>query len=203
MSKITKPKRGNKPTKRLDLTDMREMFRDRRMWAAIGKVTAAPEETTGPADVMLEVLLQPSLVPVNCRLAAAIWTVPAIGEEVAVLIPEGQTDFMPIIVAVLSSNSLPSAQGPAPNTIAIVRGQVLIHDGSGGAVELALKSDVEAVDAKYEGHIHRDSFGAIVTDGPNQAGSVILNPGAPPPIFLPGLPLDPVTIVGTTVLKGK
>jgi hypothetical protein len=149
--------------------------------------------------VHVEVVLQPSLIPVSCRLSAAIWTVPADGEEVAVLIPEGDPAFMPIIVAILSSDSLPTDQGPAAGRIAIVRGEVVVHDGNGGAVSLALKSDVEAVDAKYANHIHQDSTSAA-TGTP--LSSVIPNPG-PPPAFLPGDGLADAGIVGTTILKAK
>lgn len=156
MPKITAPLRGRRAVKRVDLTDLREVLRDRRMWSAIGVVTKPDdaehfEEITGPSDVLVEVVLQPTLIPVTCRLPAVFWTVPDVGEEVAVLIPEGAPDFMPIIVAILSSNSLPSAQGPAAHRIAITRAEVVVHDGAGGADPLPTLADVEAIKSAIAG----------------------------------------------------
>lgn len=201
--RITKPKRGRRAAKRLDLTDMREVFRDRRLWAAIGVVVAPSdgaghfEQTDEPADVLVEVVLQPSLIPVTCRLPAAFFCVPDVGEEVAVLIPEGAVDFMPTIVCLLSSNKLPSAQGPDTGRIAIVRDEVVVHDGTGGAVSLALKSDVDAIkdylSAQFDptsGHTHKAIFVAQPT---NVVENV--NPS--------GTGATAVALEGTSVLKGK
>lgn len=180
--RITKPKRGRRGTKRVDLTDMRELFRDRRMWTAIGIVVKPDdgehfEEVTGPADVLVEVVLQPSLVPVSCRLAAGVWMVPSVGEEVAVLIPEGQPAFMPLIIANLSSNSLPTDQGPAEDRIAIVRDEIVAHDGTGGAVALTKQSDFEAL---------RNHVNALLTGGSGSAAVPAPSAGT-----------------GTTVFKAK
>ena len=140
----------------------------------------------------------------TARLAAGMWLVPAIGEEVAVIIPAGKIDFSPIIVGILSSNSVPQpmdGQGPTPTQIVIARGKVLIHDGNGGAKALAYLSDVQAVDQKYAMHLHQDSTNAPT--GP-PVDSVPPNPSAPPP-YLPdtGVPLTPAELVGTSVLLGK
>lgn len=190
--KITKPMRGNRGSKRLDLTDMREAFRDRRTWCSIGIVTDPRDGAhfevveDGHRDVVVEVVLQPSLMPVTCRLAAAVWIVPNIGDEVVVLIPEGDPAFMPCIIALLSSNSVPTTQGPALNTISIVRDQVLVHDGAGGAVALALKSDVDNLANHYDGHTHSG-----VTTGGGISGTI-----APAQLPVP-------SAAGTTVLKAK
>jgi hypothetical protein len=132
---------------------------------------------------------------------------------------------MPVITCILS-NTLPSAQGPAPRTVVIARGpgsQVLIHDGAGGAKELAYKSDVEHVDAKYAGHIHLDSMGGptghplvaqglggVVPNPPNPAypGTDPVNPylelGVPTTHpYHEGLGLPDAEIEGTSVLKAK
>lgn len=196
MAKLTRPYRGQKSSKRMDMTDMRKLFEDRRMYASIGTVTKpsdiehfeiVSDETGTPVDVTVEVILQPSLVPATCRIAATVWTVPEDGEEVAVLIPEGDPGFMPIIVAVLSSNSVPATQGPALGTISIVRGQVLVHDGAGGAVALALKSDIDATNAQLGSHSH-------TVAGVSAGGSTL--PSGPPTTPAP-------TAVGTTVFKAK
>lgn len=191
MTAISKPMRGNRGAKKPDLADMRELFRDRRTWCSIGVVI---DPGDGPhfevdnsefKDVFVEVVLQPSLTPVTCRLAAAVWIVPNIGDEVVVVIPEGEVLFMPCIVAMLSSNNVPTLQGPALNTISIVRDQVLVHDGAGGAVALALKSDVSDLRGHYVAHTHGG-----VTTGPGVTGTPVTAGTAP-------------NAVGTTVLKAK
>lgn len=146
MTRVTKPKRGGRPTKRLDLGDIREALKDHRQWSAMG-VVSKPEDggqhyeiVGNNADVMIEVVLVPDHVRVIARLAAGMWIVPDVGDEVAVLLPAGELDFMPVITCILS-HALPSAQGPAPNRIVIARGEVLIHDGEGGASELVKRSE--------------------------------------------------------------
>lgn len=228
MTRITKPMRGNTPTKKLDLTDMRALFHDHRVWTSIG-IVQCPEgvethwevvtDDAGTAvDVLIEVLLAPSEVPTTCRLRAGMWEVPALGDEVIVIIPEGAVDFMPIVVGRLSTNVVPTVQGPQPGRLVIVNGEVLVHDGAGGAVSLALKSDVEAVDAKYADHLHLSPNGA--TEGP--LATTLPNPPNPAfpstspfpflelvgsaPTMNPdsaGAGLTAATITGTSVLLGK
>lgn len=132
-------------------------------------------------DLLVEVELQPSKMDITCRMGSAFggggvgaWRVPNVGEEVVVLIPEGDVKYMPIIVASLSTGNLPN--GVAENTIVIAEGQVLIHDGNGGAAELVTM-------AEFRAHTHPDATGGT---GPT------LDP-------IPGL--GPIT--GTTVLKAK
>lgn len=216
-----RPKRGRKATKRLDLTDIRAVMRDNRVWSGLA-IVVQPDDgpywqiigTDGEdADIHVEVVLQPSGVPLTARLRAGVWEVPAVGDEVAVIIPDGATDFQPIILGILSTGSVPnpSGQGPAPGRILLVKPSVMVHDGAGGAASLALKSDVEAVEAhvvrvdnKYATHIHSDSTTAPTT-GPVQAGSILPN-GSPPPNYFDGTalsPADPADIVGTSVLLAK
>ncbi len=228
MTRITKPKRGQTPSRRLDLTDMRQIFHDHRLWSAIAIVKkedgddlhweAVPGDDGESVDILVSCELQPSLEPVQARLLAGVWDVPDEGDEVAILVPEGHTDFMPIIVGRLSSNVVPTAQGPQPGRIAIVRGEVVVHDGAGGAVSLALKSDVVNVDNKYAGHVHLSPMGG--TDGP--LNNTLPNP--PNPAFPSSSPfpflelvgaaptmnpdsagpgLTDATITGTSVLLGK
>lgn len=204
--RITKPYRGRKAVKRLDLTDMREVFRDRRVWSSVGVVTIPDGESTwweivqhddgSSVDVLVDVVLHPSETPVTCRLAAGIFDVPDEGDEVAVILPEGAIDFMPIIVCRLSTNSVPTAQGPQPGRIAIIRDQVVVHDGDGGAVSLALKSDVDDlagyVSDQFDpagGHTHK----AIV---PAQPTLIVEGGGGIGPTTVP-------TAEGTSVLLGK
>ena len=174
------PKRGRKAAKRLDLTDLRHILRDTRVWAAIG-VATAPEDGSqhwrietddagGQVDILVNVVTQPGGVPLQARLAAGVWVVPALGEEVAVLVPDGRFDFMPTIVALLSSNTVPD--GTDPTTIVIARGKVLIHDGAGGAAPLPTLSE-------FNNHTHTSASSGSPTS----------------------TPISPAT--GTTVLEAK
>lgn len=160
--KIDRPKRGSVGAKRIDLSDIREVLKDQRQWCGIGVVIAPSDgsphwriETDDDGtevDVLVEVVLQPSQIPATCRLAAGMWTVPDLDEEVAVIIPAGRIDFMPIVIAILSSNVVPGGgQGPAPTNIVIARGpgtKVYIHDGTGGAEPLVKRSE-------FVGHTHK------------------------------------------------
>lgn len=153
----------------MELSDLRHLMRDSRMWFAIGIVTKpddgeAVEVST--TDVLVEVLLQPSLQPVTCRLPARVWAAPDVGDEVMVGLPEGALEFMPVIVGVLSGGSVPSVQGPQTGRIVIERNEVLVHDGSGGAVALALKSDVDSHKTTYDVHTHLDPVSGT-TSGPS------------------------------------
>ncbi len=204
MSRITKPYRGSRPSKRLDLTDMRELFRDRRQWVAIGVVTAPPgaashfEQTD--TDILVDVVLQPALHDVTCRLGAGLWVVPAVGEEVVVTFPEGAMDFMPTIQGILSSGTVPAATGggaqpPTPTRIAIVRQEVVVHDGAGGAKPLptlaSLQTTIDKLNdliSKYLNHTHTSGGSGSPTSSP----------------LAPNDAEDPAPdAVGTEVFKGK
>lgn len=190
--RITKPKRGQRPTKRLDLTDVREALRDTRQWTALGVVIKPRDaeqhwQIVGDnADVMVEVELQPTQEPVTARLAAGMWIVPEVGDEVAVVIPAGELDFMPVITCILA-HAVPTAQRPQPRRIVIAvpaGGEVFVHDGAGGAEPLVRRSE-------FIGHSHElpaitgsASYGPIPPEGATTTGGA-----------------DDVT--GTSVLKAK
>ncbi len=154
--RIDKPRRGKKAAKRFDPSDLRHLMRDHRQWCSIGVVVAPTDgsphyrldmDGADALDVLVEIVLQPSQEPVTARLSAGMFMIPAIGEEVAVIVPSGETSFMPVIACILSSNIVPTTQGPSPTRIVLVRGEVLIHDGTGGAEPLVRKSD-------FDGHTH-------------------------------------------------
>lgn len=184
-----KPKRGGRPTKRLDLTDLRHLLRDHRQWTALGVVIKPDDggehwEIVGAnEDIMVEVALQPTQEVVSARLAAGMWVVPNVGDEVAVILPAGELDFMPVITCVLGS-SVPSSQGPQPNRIVIVRGEVLVHDGAGGAEPLVKRSE-------FHKHTHLTAGTGVPV---------------PPSSIVPTTPqqtaLD-TSFPGTTVFKAK
>lgn len=158
--KITKPKRARRGAKRIDLTEIRKALEDKRVWAALGVIVAPsdgsqhwriePDNNGNGIDILVEVVLQPSQVQITARLQAGMWVVPSLGDEVAVLVPDGRTDFMPIVTGLLSSNTVPTVQAPSPTTIVIAckpGGKVYIHDGSGGAGPLPTKAD-------FDNHTH-------------------------------------------------
>ena len=173
--KIAAPKRRRKAAKRFDPTDLREVLKDRRQWCAIGVVTKPIdgsqhwriESENGTAvDILVEVVLQPSQERVEARLAAGMWLVPDLGDEVAVMLPAGRVDFMPTILAILSGNVVPTegGQGPQPRRIVIAvppGGEVYVHDGSGGAEPLVRRSE-------FNGHTHGP--GTFTNSGGNVTG---------------------------------
>jgi hypothetical protein len=238
--RIIKPKRSRGPVKRLDLTDMRELFRDHRLWSAVGIVTKPDDAEShyeivqsgaDAIDILVEVVTQPGLDNLTCRMLGGVFDIPDEGDEVAVLVPEGTRDFMPVIVGRLA-RAVPTVQGPQPGRIVIVRDEVIVHDGSGGAVSLARKQDVINVNEKYADHKHIAAgsptsgplspvVGTVVSPGspvvPPGAGIVTnpVNPAGPPP-FLDAFTGTPTTepfsagsapaeaeILGTSVLLGK
>ena len=200
--KLTKPYRGQRPTKRLDLSDMRELFRDRRAWCVVGRVTvpdgAAQHFEITDTDILVDVVTQPGLHDVTCRLAAGMWLLPDVGEEVVIAIPEGEMAFMPTVIGILSTGIVPSDQGPTPQRIAIVRQEVVVHDGTGGAEELVRKGEFNTFRAWVEqqfdaaaGHKHAVT-GAVTAAITTVAVTGTANPTIPVP-----------TVAGTQVLKGK
>lgn len=151
MPRITKPFRGRKASKRLDLTDMRQLFKDNRLWVALA--TVAVEEgqqqhfEITDECVVVDVVLQPAQEPLRCRLTSTVWRIPDVGDEVLIALPEGQREFLPVIVANLSSP--PTTQGPATGNVVIVGGQVIVHDGQGGANPLPTLAEHNALVAKF------------------------------------------------------
>jgi hypothetical protein len=212
MTRIDKPLRARRATKRLDLTDARKLLRDRRTWNALGIVTTPEdggshfelvEDDDGTlVDILIEVELVPDQITVSARLSgfaggagAGTWRIPALGDEVIVAIPAGQIDFQPAIVGVLSSGGIPNGggQGPAPDRTIIVDAEVLVHDGSGGAGELAKASELNDLRAfvmqqfSGAGHVHG------VSGASTNATTPVVTPVEPPTASYPG----------TSVLKGK
>lgn len=120
--RLASPKRPRKGPKRLDLTDLRQLLRDERVHAQLAVVTV-PDDTTSHwrkdgGDILVEVVTVPRGIELTCRLGAGagalgmgLWRVPAVGTEVAVLVPDGEPGFQPTIVACLSSGGAPARAG--------------------------------------------------------------------------------------------
>lgn len=169
MPKIPKTMRRRVGAKKLDLSDLRHVLRDRRAWAGMGLVIEPEDgephfeivvEDGNIVDILIEVEIVPERIHVTARLSGSggqntgLWQIPQIGDEVAVLIPDGEVDFCPIIVGVLSGGQIPNGggQGPDQTTTVIVNSKVLVHDGAGGAAPLPTK-------AEFDAHTHPTGVG--------------------------------------------
>lgn len=159
----------------MDLSAMREALADGKVWSALGIVTAVEgaHYRLDEDDVVVDVLTIPDEELVTCRLGAGfggfgigLWSIPPEGAEVAILVPLGEYNFSPVIVAVLSSGALPD--GVAANVTIIANASVLVHDGNGGAEPLITKS-------QYDAHKHPTGVGPSgVPDNIATSGTTVL-----------------------------
>jgi len=194
-------RKRRKGAHRLDLTGLKEALKDRRCWTCLATPVIRDGESEhwslelddvdgSLVDILVTVETQPDGQELTCRLggmsSVGALTIPALGDEVLVCVPAGRIDFAPTIVAILSSNDLPNpaGQGPELARTLIVNSEVMVHDGVGGAVPLALKSDVQAIRDDLDGHSH------TYIPGTNPVAQTTLNPSVTAP-------------TGTTVLKAK
>jgi len=187
--------------KRLDLTDLRKLMEDRRMWCVLARVElhdgeVAHFELTAD-ELLVDVVTIPSGIELRCRMpgTGGLWQIPAVGTEVYVGIPDGLVDFVPGIVAVLGTPGESLSEDVV--VLAVPPGaQLLIHDGNGGdAYPLATKDDVDQlaayVDRQFDpttGHVHVVSGAATTSmvEGTASAGVTTVPAAA-----------------GTSVLKAK
>lgn len=138
---------------RLELPNMRKLTRSRDMWSGVGVVYAEPGQShfrivtfkDGRRTVIVDVELQPSRITVMARLAAVggVWRIPDVGDEVAVSIPEGRIEFMPVITGTLSE---PAARVSdtrtvieAPDAIEVTAPQVLLGPDAASITEQVIK----------------------------------------------------------------
>lgn len=155
-------------TKRLDLSTLREALKDTRVWALVGVVIkpdgeegathweVVTDDAGNATDIVVEVNLVPANVEVTARLSMlGVVQVPEVGDEVLVVFPDGQLDWMPVIAARLSSGAVPypssAATRPKPTSILIVPppgGHVYVYDGDTGNVEPLVKR------SEFNGHTH-------------------------------------------------
>lgn len=196
-------KRARKGAKRVDMAELREALRDRRVWTLFGTVT----EPEGPGshyrlvqeggktvDVLVEVETAPTVQDLTCRLSAwaggpgaGLWRVPAPGSEVVVAMPEGRLDMMPTIIGVLSSGDAGSERISDQRTVIVASDRieitapaVFINDDGTGGVELAKKSDVDDLANYVQGHLHdgvttgTGTSGTPTTTVPSADGTHIL-----------------------------
>lgn len=192
-------------TKRLDLSTLREALKDSRVWASIGVVIKPDGEDTAThweivtddagnaTDIVVEVLLTPANVEVTARLnMLGVVQVPEVGDEVLVVFPDGQLDWMPVIAARMSTGAVPYPSSaliydtrPKPTSILIVPppgGHVYVYDGDTGTVEPLVKR------SEFNGHHHHLNAIAVAGGG---GGTVTGNTDGA------------AAVTGTTVLLAK
>lgn len=170
MSIVRRTKRPRHARRRLDLTAMREVLRDGKVWTFLGLVVTRDGRhfVLEEKDVLVELIMVPGGEPVTARMGAAgggqgvgIWYVPPPGSEVACIVPDGELECGALIIGVLSSGGLPNGVAAGVTVIANTD-KVLIHDGQGNTDSLVKKS-------AFASHIHPSGTGPTGTA--NNAGA--------------------------------
>jgi hypothetical protein len=122
MSRISAPLRGRKSSKGFDLDGLAMLMRDNRMWCKLGKVFAPDGakcwQVNAEGMILVEVETIPDGLDLTCRLATwgsgggfGGWSIPRPNSIVAVMVPDGEIEFFPIIIAVLDCNAAPDGVG--------------------------------------------------------------------------------------------
>ena len=164
---------------------------DGKLWAGVGLVVKRQGEDQhyeiSDGDVLVSVDLMPEGQPLWCRLGAGggglgggVLRVPKVGAEVLVLVPRGELEEQPAIVAVLSSGSV---DGDLDGDVLLVVNdkkvvikstddQVILGGTSGK--EIARKGD--AVDI---------GSWAVTVGGGSVTGIVVTPPGGGTPVNIP------------------
>jgi len=156
--------RGRPASKYPDFEPLRRLVADDRVWAVRGVVYKPDDaashyrivESGGQVtDVIVEVLSSPSKHDLSCSLATVaggagvgIWSIPPIGTQVLVALPEGKVDFRPTIVAILSSGQAPSRISD-DRTVIVASGTVEIT-----APKVVLAAHPELVIDQTDGFVH-------------------------------------------------
>jgi hypothetical protein len=122
MSRITAPLRGRKSSKGFDLDGLAMLMRDGRMWTKLGKVFAPDGakcwQVNAEGMILVEVETIPDGQDLTCRLGTwgsgggfGGWAIPRPNSIVAVMVPDGEIEFHPIIIGVLDCNAAPDGVG--------------------------------------------------------------------------------------------
>lgn len=207
---ITQKHRTRTGSKRIDLSSLRELTQDSRYWVGVALVVVEGEShyDLDGEDLIVHVEIQPLGTPVSCRMLAVaggpnagIWSVPPVGAEVLIALPNGELGGGGVLIGCLSTGNTPT--NTAQNVIVIAAGsKVLIHDGNGGAVPLATKADVQTVVDTYNDHIHLGGDGSP-TSKATVTANLIPNPGTPPPLYIGSVDVGAADPDGTTILEAK
>jgi hypothetical protein len=216
---IKRKRRTQKATRKLDLTNIRNVLKDGLAWTCLGIVQAAEDGGShfeiDDGTMIVRVELQPSGEEVDAHVTGGafgwgVWFVPPVGAEVIVAIPDGETDFSPAIVGVLASGSLPDivaedslvivsppggkVRVEAESQVTVEAPEVLVSDG-GSTSPLAFKSDVQDI-VDYVDDFRNNFFNVHVHAGVSSGGQST----AVPTTVQTTAPDDPD---GTNVLKAE
>lgn len=151
---------------------------DGRFWTALGTVMDRQGgqhfELHDGADITVDVELHPSGRVITCRIAGAgggagrgAWGIPDPGDEVAVIVPDGEEDAGGIVVGTLSSGAVPPDTAPA--TWVVQAPTVIIV---GGDVQLGASGLTAALDGVVTAR-GIDPFTGSTYDALNNASSVV------------------------------
>lgn len=151
------------------------------------------EVRAGNSDIWVRVELQPEERPVWCRLAGpwggasiGLYVVPRVGAEVVVLTPNGDTAADPILVAGLSTGSVPTVGVD----VVIMAGAGVVKLGADtGTGAVAMAANVEARLNRLETQAR---YYAPSTGGPTSTAML------PTIEYLADYPTDPAVIVNPT-----
>jgi hypothetical protein len=119
------PPTRRQATKRPDLSNLKHVLRDERVWCFRGKVFAPDGQSHwfidtdgGERRVYVHVQAIPSGLDVTCKLATCaggagtgLWFIPRAGTNVLVDVSDGAIDGFPAIVAVEDSGGFPDRAG--------------------------------------------------------------------------------------------
>jgi hypothetical protein len=178
---------------------MKEALKDGRCWSCFGIVRASEDgsvfEIAGD-DVLVEVELQPNEERITARLGSVaggpgrgVWAVPPEGTEVAVLVPDGDPAFMPVIVATLTSGETPADLDETTVVIANNLGDIAVIPsgdvslGEAGATEQALRGNsfqtkFNTLVTAYNAHTHAIAGAVGTASPPNNASPTFASTAA-------------------------
>lgn len=146
--RIESTKRQKKPNRRLPEQEIREAFRDGRVWVRRAQVFEPDgagshfkihvDSGTGARKVMIEVMTLPEGEDLTCQLATRpTWYIPTPGTVVLVSVPSGELDHCPAIVGIEDSGEADEDIDPSRTLVATDKDYVVkaptIKFGSVGA----------------------------------------------------------------------
>ena len=126
-----------------DLAAMREAMADPRAGRSVALGLVVADDDSGShyeatdTDILVRVELQPEQRKLWCRLAGmaagrGVSMIPAVGDEVVIVIPGGEIHADPILVAILATGSV--SGNMAERTVVITGNDVKITALAGGSV---------------------------------------------------------------------
>lgn len=222
---------GSRTGKPIKAADWRDFNGDDKLWVSVGTVNKPDAldahfeivDDDGTKDILVEVLLAPGGEQITARLGSAaggagrgLWRIPAVGTEVAVLLPSGELDGDPVILATMSTDAVPDGIN---ETILILRNDAaILIEATNGDTTVKASGDVhvtcgagkkvyvrdgasggEALVTKSEFNAHVHALPPLVAAGsPVEAPS---GPGPAPPSA--GNVAAPTPVTGTTILVAK